>query len=208
MKILSAAMIAVLLPAIGSPVAAQYLDQSQTNHDVTFSDAYVWTGQGFRTTHSNVSGVGAWMGNPFQESTVTGNVTFELWDDYAFHAGANLLASATTSYSIDAGWENGQWFDVFWGSVAVTPNSQLFLRYITDGNEPIAGASDFNPYHLGEATWGNSTLPTNPPRRYDLAFRTYTDEPGSVTPEPVTMVLVGSGLAGIAARRRRRNNAA
>jgi len=124
--------------------------------------------------------------------------------------GAAMLASGTTAATFSS--DVSQWVDIFWSAVAVAPGSTPYLNVISDVSYSYTNWASGLPL-WGEAGYNFDTNPTAPNgccwSSYDLTFRTYTDlqGPGSVTPEPVTMVLVGSGLAGIAAARRRRKQA-
>ena len=55
----------------------------------------------------------------------------------------------------------------------------------------------------GLATLGFTKFPTSP--GFFLSSATYEFEPAMPTPEPMSIVLVGTGLAGLAALRRRRS---
>lgn len=198
------------LPMAFSPLSAQTIDQSQETVAGGFSWTYYWTGQTFKTSASNVSGVGVNVWNYFGLSMTT--LDFQLWSGVSSSPTSQLLRSATVTANFAN--SGNSWVEAFWSPASVTPGTELFFQVIRPGGLDAFSSNVIvnygqNVYADGVASYNFSTNPEGMSgccgSNYDLAFRTYTDGPSdTVTPEPVTMILLGSGLSGIAAARRRR----
>ena len=116
--------------------------------------------QSFIPTTNRVTGAGIFLREA--DPAETGNITIELWDNLP-NAGGTLLASAT-----NAGTE-GQWVDVLFGQVEVTPFSTYYLVFTSDVST-ISIAGDTNDPYAGGNVFANAGF--NPFPTFDYTFRT------------------------------------
>ncbi len=152
------AVIGVL--ALSAPAFADQIDQNQPSGPV-YMAAFSQTdlAQSFKQTNADCSGAGILL----QAGVgTTDNVEIQLWTNLP-NAGGTMLATASAQGT------QGQWVDVYWTAVAVTPGTQYFLVFT--GNTTLGIAGDVNnPYPNGcvYANPGYQIFPS-----FDYAFRTY-----------------------------------
>ncbi len=190
LKVFIAALILAFacLPSYASII----VDQNQPSAAV-YMAAFEQTdiAQSFEQSNNNIAGAGIFL-QPGIGST--DNVTISLWNALP-NQGGSLLASGSGIGT------QGNWVDVFWSPVSVTPNTPLYLVFTSVQNTlGIAGDTD-NPYSRGEV-YANPGFRPFP--NFDYTFRTYADNQlsGSV-PEPATLLLIGTGVAGLGIFRKR-----
>jgi hypothetical protein len=115
-----------------------------------------------------------------------------------------FIAGFTTGAPVNIPAGNSQTFPGLAGSSNTTVNNNTtFAPYTGAGNFliPVSTLTFFG----GSGGGGNLTVSTETQARA-LAEVTYTyDPPGDVIPEPTTLTLLGTGLLGLAYRRRRRS---
>ena len=179
-----------------SVAQGQIIDQNAPTNNVymaAFSQRDL--AQSFQQSAANIDGAGIFM-QAGQGSTA--QLTIGLW---------NLLPNQTGAFQITSGTvtaNQNSWADVFWGAVAITPNSTYYLVFTTNDNSMGIAGDTNNGYAFGEvyanAGYGAFT-------QFDYTFRTYQDPNFNVAPEPASMTLLGTGLlavGGIVTRRRRK----
>jgi len=156
----AAALAAVLFVA---PLPAQVIDQQQTNSSVCMSGLWsVDLAQSFTPAGVNSVGGGFKMSANGANSE---SVSIELWDALP-NAGGTLLGSGTATAS------SGQWVDVFWPLVSVTPGNTYYLVIHGTANGLCVGgtSSDLYPGGFVYTNPGFDPFPN-----FDYAFRTFTD---------------------------------
>ncbi len=144
-------------------------------------------GQTFTQIHDNISGAGFYMAlGP------SGYVTIGLWDSY----GGTLIIEATTSAQVSA----RSWADVFFTTPEQLVTGQSYYLSVKSNVPLLAG------YLSGSYGYGGGNLMANgsASTRNDFGFRTYYDDSSSPVPEPATMLLFGTGVAGLAGNQLRR----
>ena len=115
--------------------------------------------QSFMQINSNIAGAGILL----QAGTgSTDNVTIQVWTGLP-NAGGTMLAEGSAMGTA------GQWVDVFWDYVAVTPGTTYYLVFVGNTTLGIAGDTG-NPYPHGHvfANAGFTPFPN-----FDYAVRTY-----------------------------------
>lgn len=157
-KALLFAFVGVL--ALSVPALADTIDQNQPSGPV-YMAAFAQTdlAQSFQQTNGNCSGAGILL----QAGVgTTDNVEIQLWTNLP-NAGGTMLATASAQGT------QGQWVDVFWSPVTVTPGTTYFLVFTGNTTLGIAGDTN-NPYPNGcvYANPGYQIFPS-----FDYAFRTY-----------------------------------
>lgn len=171
-------LVVVAIAALSMVAVADTVDQSDlTNNAYMAAFSQSDLAQSFTPSANNVSGAGIQLfyGAP--------GVTISLWDKLP-NAGGTQLASATSGPAND-----GQWVDVFWSPVAVTPGQTYYLVFTSIGNAGgIAG--DVNNGYPGGMVFANPGYQPFP--GFDYTFREYT---GAATPEPASLALLGTGAA-------------
>ena len=158
------------------------MDQSQQNVKATGGFSYYE--QSFQQSYNNITGAGVFMAG--YETSPIGNIN--LWiEDF----GGNTVASGQTSTS------GFGWYDIDFGGIFdLTFNTEYYLFASTSSK--IYLAWDDNVYSRG------SMLLPEISNEHDLAFRTFADDEHAPVPEPATMLLFGTGLAGLVGNRIRR----
>lgn len=144
------------------PLLSDEIDQNQPNGPVymaAFSQGDL--AQSFMQTNGNISGAGILLQAGVGSSD---NVTIQVWDGLP-NAGGIMLADGSDSGT------QGQWVDVFWDAVLITPMTTYYLVFVGNTSLGIAGDTS-NPYPHGHvfANPGFQPFPN-----FDYAFRTYYD---------------------------------
>ncbi len=170
-KLLLCALLAVGLAA--PAYAVDLIDQDQPSGPVYmagFSQGDL--AQSFQQTNGNMSGAGillqAGVGS-------TDNVIITLYDALP-NAGGTVLATGSAQGT------QGQWVDVFWTAVNVTPGTTYYIVFTGNTSLGIAGDTN-NPYPYG-MVYANSGFGPFP--SFDYAFRTYYSDDGPVPVEQTT----------------------
>ena len=117
--------------------------------------------QSFMQTNDNIAGAGILLQTGIGTSD---NVTIQLWDALP-NAGGTMLAEASATGTA------GQWVDVLWTAVEITPSTTYYLVFV--GNTTLGIAGDlYNPYPNGHVFANPGFTPFT---TFDYAFRTYYD---------------------------------
>lgn len=122
--------------------------------------------QSFMQTNDNISGAGILLYSGVGSSD---NVTIQLWDGLPNASGTMLAEASATGTA-------GQWVDVYWDAVAITPATTYYLVFV--GNMTLGITGDLsNPYPYGMVYANGGFMPFP---GYDYAFRTYYDTEASL----------------------------
>ena len=184
MRIAAIALSGAVIFGVAVPATAAFiLDQNQPSATV-YMAAFSQTdlAQSFQTQdYNSIAGAGIHL----YTNGTTGNITISLWD-YLPNNGGTMMATGTAVGT------PGEWVDVYWDSVAITPNTEYFLVFTDEGQGGGIWGDTNNPYPFGcvYANPGYSKFDT-----FDYTFRTW------VVPAPGALALLG--LAGLVRRRRR-----
>lgn len=158
-----AAVAALALTAFSSPLAAQTIDQQQTGSSVCMSG--LWNldlAQSFTAQGLNSVGGGFRM---HDSGGSTENVTISLWDDLP-PQGGTMLASGSALAT------RGQWVDVFWNPVDITPGNEYFL--IIEGTSlSLCVGGEASDQYPGGHVYTNAGFQPFP--AFDFAFRAFSN---------------------------------
>jgi hypothetical protein len=185
--------VVVFLLVVGPVGAVPVIDQSQPVSSTPIAGFFQGDlAQSFQQAHSNVAAAGIFLWPAFGTG---GTVTISLWDDLPDEGGTQLAGGSAAGTP-------GNWVDVFWSPVAVTPDTTLFLVFTSTPEDMAIGGADNNPYSRGQAyaNAGFESFPT-----LDYAFRTYYDDQFAVIPAPGALLLGGLGATLVGCLRRRRS---
>lgn len=193
--ILVTMMLAILcMPASAALVVDQLnLPIADPDNSSPLSGLY----QSFKQTNGNITGAGLRVAyqDPNSDSYL---MKIALWDKPEYDGGTELISGSVVVAASGL-------FDVFWSPYSITPGTEYFLKFsLLNVPGPmltvLADAYAFDTYPDGKAIGASLAGVPYP----DLAFRTWYDSGGGTTPvpEPVTILLLGSGLASLAAMRR------
>jgi hypothetical protein len=115
--------------------------------------------QSFMQTNDNISGAGILL---MAGVGTSDNVTIQLWDGLPNAGGTMITEGSATGTA-------GQWVDVYWSYVSITPATTYFLVFV--GNSTLGITGDLsNPYPYGNVYANSGYTPFS---AYDYAFRTY-----------------------------------
>lgn len=149
------------IPSGVNPLA-DLIDQNQPsgpNFMAHFSQSGL--AQSFQQTNTNISGAGILLRENIGSSD---NVTIQLWD--GIPGGSSIMLAEATAVGTA-----GQWIDVFWTPVPVTPGITYFLVFTGNSTLDISGDIN-NPYPYG-CVYANDFLQY---ANYDYTFRTYWED--------------------------------
>lgn len=137
--------------------------------------------QSFRQLADNITGAGIQLNGTAASSPAS--ITIELWSQLPNRGGQRLAGGETLANS-------GDWADVFWPALTVTPDTTYFLVFKSSNSALGVSGHLNNPYPDGNtfATSGYGSFPN-----FDYAFRTYALAPA--VPEPASWASLLGGLA-------------
>jgi hypothetical protein len=194
-----------LLSAV--PAAAQVTIDSYT--------FYQWTGAGANNHWYALTGNPSnWWNGEVEADALASSGARNPFGAVANGYQASLHSAAENAFIIATFGTQGLHIGAFQAPGTGEPNSdwqwtsgEAFTYSNWSGGEPNdLGGEDYVSMNWGSnGSWNDHN--GGPGYRGLMEFEAIAAPPGTVTPEPVTMTLLGTGLAGIAAARRRRRQA-
>jgi hypothetical protein len=150
----------LVMMCAGMPAFADVIDQDQPSGPVYmagFSQSDL--AQSFVQSSGAISGAGILLQAGVGESD---DVRISVWTGLP-NAGGTMLAQANAQGT------QGEWVDVFWSPVSVTPGVTYYLVF--DGNSTLGIAGDTNNPYPNGCVYANPGFQIFP--AFDYAFRTY-----------------------------------
>ena len=189
-----------IVPASAVPILDQ--EYAPGDYDLTSGISYTDKAQVFTV------GLGGTLSSFEFDVTGSGDLTYEI------RATVGGVPTPVTSPPLTSGTVTlpADWqfvsVDVSSAGIPVSPGDELaIVGRITLGASGSWRGRASAPLYAGGGNYyrnpGSGTTNWTSTGNHDLAFRTYV-ETGQPIPEPCTLVLVGLGLTGLVARRRRR----
>jgi hypothetical protein len=197
LKIAAAAMMFAVHAVSSAAVIIDQNNSVSSGYGFCYMNGGDDCGQSFKQAHTNIAGASIFVDPDFQAGN--GNLKFYIYENYSSNP-SGLIASATIG-SVNS---NSGWVDAFWSPVTVDPLKTYYL--VLESSKGLVAAYSTSSYANGNALFNGSKTAFN---EYDLAFKTYYDNAAgsaAAVPEPATVALVGLGLLGFAASRRKSTN--
>jgi hypothetical protein len=214
MRHLLTAATAALLTLAAAPAQSQTIGTTEPYNFIGPFGSVPTIGQTVTAVNSSLDSFSFWLRGDAPERQYRAYVF--AWDNTSFRATGDALFTSAIANAPGGG--TGSYHQVTFntGGVTVSSGNPYVLFLSTSGlagsGNTYFGLSNPGTYEGGGTFYLNSNAWTtqawNSQYSYtDLHFEATFSGAPSVVPEPVTMVLLGTGLAGVGALRRRRRSA-